>query len=482
MLPEDAREYSRSLEALPDTEQDFLLPRTLLSALQRFATTGSIQAVSDTIKESCEIGADRLDSELSMVRYIAWAIPSIGFIGTVRGIGEALGQAYKAVEGDITGVTVSLGVAFNSTFVALVLSIVIMFCLHQLQLSQERLVLDCQRYADKRLLRHLVLCMSVALLDINDCNLQLWGADSAVQSPGYALLEGKEYRFGTAARSSARLRPRDINNRFWWQLNTEPLQPALGPARHTADLVHAHLQQVHREAGQPEELLLACSGSMQREQLSLLLGIAQQCPFDAVGLVNRSALLGSLLGGRGRLFHLELQLHQALLTCSRTVATKSACNAVCRCRAAACCSYRSAWWKLPPAHLFARPALTRGARPAQSKASTMRCRRHCSRWHRKPETNIEVNGYRARVSAADMAAAGQRLFTAAPEAMGAMRADDRIVADPLVALAAGPAGQFSQLTWRMPTRCGCSAAARRPPGQSRRPCQFRHPPPALVWR
>ena len=156
MLPQDSREYSRSLEALPEKEQDFLLPRTLLSALQRFATTGSIQAVSDTIKESCEVESDRLDSELSMVRYIAWAIPSIGFIGTVRGIGDALGQAYKAVEGDITGVTVSLGVAFNSTFVALVLSIIIMFCLHQLQLSQERLVLDCQRYADKRLLRHLV--------------------------------------------------------------------------------------------------------------------------------------------------------------------------------------------------------------------------------------------------------------------------------------------------------------------------------------
>lgn len=156
VLPEDSRQFSRSLEALPTEQQDFLLPRTLLSALQRFATTGSIQAVSDTIKEQCEIESDRLDSELSMVRYIAWAIPSIGFIGTVRGIGDALGQAYKAVEGDITGVTVSLGVAFNSTFVALMLSIIIMFCLHQLQLSQERLVLNAQRYADNRLLRFLV--------------------------------------------------------------------------------------------------------------------------------------------------------------------------------------------------------------------------------------------------------------------------------------------------------------------------------------
>ncbi|REJ66464.1 MAG: biopolymer transporter [Proteobacteria bacterium] len=76
-------------------------------------------------------------------------------MGTVRGIGDALGQAYKAVEGDISGVTVSLGVAFNSTFVALVLSIIIMFALHQLQLSQERLVLRTQRYADKQLIRHL---------------------------------------------------------------------------------------------------------------------------------------------------------------------------------------------------------------------------------------------------------------------------------------------------------------------------------------
>ncbi len=156
VLPGDARQYSRALESLPAEEQNYLLPRTLLAALQRFASTGSIQAVSDTIRESCDIEADRLDSELSMVRYISWAIPSIGFIGTVRGIGDALGQAYKAVEGDISGVTASLGVAFNSTFVALVLSIVIMFCLHQLQLLQERLVLDSQRYADQRLLRHLV--------------------------------------------------------------------------------------------------------------------------------------------------------------------------------------------------------------------------------------------------------------------------------------------------------------------------------------
>jgi biopolymer transport protein ExbB/TolQ len=155
ILPEDTREYTRGIQALPAEVQNYLLPRALMSALQRFASTRNVQDVSEAIKTVCESESDRLDSELAMVRYIAWAIPSIGFIGTVRGIGEALGQAYKAVEGDIAGVTASLGVAFNSTFTALVISIVLMFLMHQLQLIQERLVLDTQTYCDQRLLRHL---------------------------------------------------------------------------------------------------------------------------------------------------------------------------------------------------------------------------------------------------------------------------------------------------------------------------------------
>ena len=155
ILPEDARNYARPVQALPDKEKDFLLPRAILAGLHRFQSTRNIQDVSNTVKDTCETEADRMETELTIVRYIAWAIPSIGFLGTVRGIGTALGQAYQAVSGDIVGVTVSLGVAFNSTFVALVVSILLMFLLHQLQLLQDRLVLDCQNYVDERMIRHL---------------------------------------------------------------------------------------------------------------------------------------------------------------------------------------------------------------------------------------------------------------------------------------------------------------------------------------
>lgn len=140
---------------LPERMQDYLVPRVLLSAIDRFSSTGSIQDASNVVESLCETEADRRESELSIIRYIAWAIPSIGFIGTVRGIGDALAQAHRAVEGDITGVTQSLGVAFNSTFIALMISIVLMFLIHQIQLMQERFVLDTRRYCDDWLIRRL---------------------------------------------------------------------------------------------------------------------------------------------------------------------------------------------------------------------------------------------------------------------------------------------------------------------------------------
>lgn len=153
ILPQDARNFARPVQALPEMQREYLLPRALLAGLHRFQTTRNIQDVANTVKDVCETESERLETELTIVRYIAWAIPSIGFIGTVRGIGQALSQAYQAVSGDIVGVTVSLGVAFNSTFVALVVSILLMFLLHQLQLLQDRLVLDTQNYCNDNLVR-----------------------------------------------------------------------------------------------------------------------------------------------------------------------------------------------------------------------------------------------------------------------------------------------------------------------------------------
>ena len=155
VLPEDAKDYSRQLEAVPAEEKGSLVVRALQRTLDRFASTRSIRDSAETSKAVCDSEADRLDSGLAMIRYIAWAIPAIGFIGTVRHIGDALLQAHKAVTGDISGVTSGLGIAFNATFVALLLTLILMFFLHQLQQAQEQFVHDTDHWIDQHLIRHM---------------------------------------------------------------------------------------------------------------------------------------------------------------------------------------------------------------------------------------------------------------------------------------------------------------------------------------
>jgi biopolymer transport protein ExbB/TolQ len=155
VLPEDAKDYARQLEGLPAEDKSMLVVRALQRTLDRFAATRSIRDSAETSRAVCDAEADRLDSGFAMIRYIAWAIPAIGFVGTVRHISEALLQAHKAVSGDITNVTSSLGIAFNATFVALSLTIVLMFFLHQLQQTQEGFVHNTDHWIDQHLIRHM---------------------------------------------------------------------------------------------------------------------------------------------------------------------------------------------------------------------------------------------------------------------------------------------------------------------------------------
>jgi len=145
----------RTLEALPEKIRRAPLVRTLTASLRRFLITGDVHNTSETIEASVDVLAQKQEAENSLIRYLIWAIPAIGFIGTVRGIGEALSQADQALAGDIAGMTESLGVAFNSTFVALLISIVLMFLLHQLQRLQDGLLVDTQEYCESFLLNRI---------------------------------------------------------------------------------------------------------------------------------------------------------------------------------------------------------------------------------------------------------------------------------------------------------------------------------------
>lgn len=150
---DDLKSILASLDGIQDKKlKSSPLVRALMASLRRFLITGDVHNTSEAIESSVEALAVKQEAENSMIRYLIWAIPSIGFIGTVRGIGEALSLADKALAGDIAGMTASLGVAFNSTLVALLVSIVLMFFLHQLQRLQDGLVVSTQAYCEDFLL------------------------------------------------------------------------------------------------------------------------------------------------------------------------------------------------------------------------------------------------------------------------------------------------------------------------------------------
>jgi biopolymer transport protein ExbB/TolQ len=129
-----------------------LLPYVMARGLERYHMTGNVPEATETIMGRLEVASEQQESELSMLRYLVWAIPSIGFIGTVRGIGVALHRADEALQGDISGVTNALGVAFNSTLVALIISIILMLLIHLLQGSQEGLILRLQTFCREQII------------------------------------------------------------------------------------------------------------------------------------------------------------------------------------------------------------------------------------------------------------------------------------------------------------------------------------------
>lgn len=155
IIPEDALDRYKELKIVIDRTpawRDRLLPDCLLASLQRFHASNSIQDAATAVKERADIAADSLDSSLSLIRYIAWAIPAIGFVGTVRGIGHALSFAEEAIKGNLSAVTQNLGLAFNSTYVGLILCIFLMYLLHIVQSSQEELIIDIRHYCRDKLI------------------------------------------------------------------------------------------------------------------------------------------------------------------------------------------------------------------------------------------------------------------------------------------------------------------------------------------
>jgi biopolymer transport protein ExbB/TolQ len=158
ILPEDAPLLQRRLEELTAQHGPFILAHLIRLALTKLAAHHASAEVRDTIRTQAEVEQSRLVSSMSLVHYLAWAIPAIGFLGTVRGLAGSLtlaGHSDLEVTEFIRGATRHLNVAFDCTLIALVLSLGVMFLIHLVQRDEEALVIDCQQYCLEYLVHRL---------------------------------------------------------------------------------------------------------------------------------------------------------------------------------------------------------------------------------------------------------------------------------------------------------------------------------------
>lgn len=162
ITPSSVDRFVDHIRGLPVAPSESFLINRVLRGLEHFRVLKNSGEVSGRLSTQSDIDANAVDSSYSMVKVLVWAIPILGFIGTVIGIGAAVAafSSTMANAGDMgalkesfNAVTGGLGTAFDTTLLALVLSIFIMFPMTSLQKSEQDLLNQVDEYVNENLLK-----------------------------------------------------------------------------------------------------------------------------------------------------------------------------------------------------------------------------------------------------------------------------------------------------------------------------------------
>jgi len=164
ITPANAPAFSGYVLAVaPQLGAGFLLNR-VHRALEHFSTRARVQETVELLRNQAESDEAVVESSYTMLRVFIWAIPILGFIGTVLGIGASVGGFSESVgnaanldvmKDSIGTVTTGLGVAFDTTLLALVMSVLIMFPTSSLQKAEEDLLARIEDYCGRHLIARL---------------------------------------------------------------------------------------------------------------------------------------------------------------------------------------------------------------------------------------------------------------------------------------------------------------------------------------
>lgn len=145
--PAEAAALLATLPAEDDPASRGYLATRLREGLDLVARTGSADGLGDHLKYLSDLDAARAAQSYGLVRFVIWAVPIMGFLGTVIGITEAIAQLSPTQLENISGVVAGLGVAFDTTATALALSMVLMFVQFVIDRREQSLLGDVDSIA-----------------------------------------------------------------------------------------------------------------------------------------------------------------------------------------------------------------------------------------------------------------------------------------------------------------------------------------------
>jgi biopolymer transport protein ExbB/TolQ/ribosomal protein S27E len=152
-----------NLYALPVKLRDSMMVNRIRKALEYFEVRQSSGDVREMMASQSDIDAARITGSFTLLRAFLWAIPLLGFIGTVVGLSQAIGgmnfsnvsDVSKVVE-SINKVTSGLGTAFDATLLGLVLAMTLNFPLNWLVKQEDDNLSNIDAFCNEILLPRLI--------------------------------------------------------------------------------------------------------------------------------------------------------------------------------------------------------------------------------------------------------------------------------------------------------------------------------------
>jgi biopolymer transport protein ExbB/TolQ len=144
------------MNMLVDSPRHFMLLNRVERALSNLKNVGGISDVSSILSSQADNDESFVTSSYLKIQGFVWAIPVLGFIGTVLGLSQAIGnfagtlQAdtadISAIKSNLTNVTGGLATAFETTLIALVASLLVQLYLTRMQEKENKFLDDCNDY------------------------------------------------------------------------------------------------------------------------------------------------------------------------------------------------------------------------------------------------------------------------------------------------------------------------------------------------